>query len=771
MLRLFCQNCNRTVEAVPVENPTDSVAGRCPDCGADLAAHRYIAPGTVINGFRVEREIGRGGMGVVYLAKQLDLDRDVALKVLSDEMASDAVFVEAFFREARAAAALNHPNIVQAIDAGTAENGLHYFVMELITGDNLELHTRQFGALDYDLAFKCATRIADALTFAWESKKLAHRDIKPENIIFTERQEFKLADLGLAKDYHDNTAESEDELMATPAYASPEVIRGEMDKIGFKSDMYSFGATLYQIFTGHPPFEGNDPAELCQKQLDEQPKPLIAIKPELPSRLSILIDRLMEKNPEKRPGSWSYVLHELNSIAVEWLRRKRQAEAELENVEEPQKSFWDSGTKLRLAIIGGLIFMILFFSGAIWHIKKTRASRTVRTDKKEIKVIRKQTTVNNTQQQPQQPQQQPETEPEKKGPAETDTAAENKTAITTEKAPAVEKKEPPRVVVTENTTGAFELLKKNLSPDPYQSWCEVCRFVKSRGNDAEQEEIDFLEELTKKYLEPFGEKLLNDIDDLTIKAEATAVQNDPDDLKALLDKISAVIKRAQDHQKWTDEICTGGELEKLERLKKYVYSRYHVAKNRENAKLQWDRKKMADYNMICEKLLTLSPEEIEARVDAWTQKYQGRLTDHDRSNAFHLKNLAQAKNLTLRKFLRNKSAAFYKQILFPETYPGVRYLRFSPNGKFMIVLDRDGDESRKKAILLDEREAVFLKELLMNPAALENLSITEKKMLINRAFFLKISREKFRRRICKTAEEEKMLFQDLYALPQSVLLR
>lgn len=317
MLLLFCKTCNKKVEAIPLERPKVDFIASCPHCGSMLSPHRLLAPGTMINGFRVEREIGRGGMGIVYLAKQLDLDRDIALKILSDEMASDAAFINAFFREARGAAALNHPNIVQAIDAGTCGD-LHYFVMELIDGENLEVYTAQKGALPTHLALKCATSIADALAYAWDCKKLAHRDIKPENIIMKNNSEFKLADLGLVKDCREGSIDHDENLMATPAYASPEVIRGEKDVPGFKSDMYSFGATLYQLFAGKAPFVHDDPMEVCEMQKECQPKPLIGLNPDLPNEISMLVDKLMEKDPNKRPDSWNAVLHKLNEISYVW---------------------------------------------------------------------------------------------------------------------------------------------------------------------------------------------------------------------------------------------------------------------------------------------------------------------------------------------------------------------------------------------------------------------------------------------------------------------
>ena len=317
MLQLFCKQCNKKVEAIPLDRPKADFIASCPHCGSMLSPHRLIAPGTIINGFRIEREIGRGGMGVVYLAKQLDLDRDIALKVLSDEMASDKSFIEAFFREARGAGALNHPNIVQAIDAGISGD-IHYFVMELIDGENLEVYTAQKGPLPIHLALKCSTSIADALAYAWNFKKLAHRDIKPENIIMKKNSEFKLTDLGLVKDCREGIIVQDENLMATPAYAPPEVIRGEKNVPAFKSDMYSFGATLYQLFSGHAPFVHDDPLVVCEMQQENQPPPLIAVNPDLPPAISMLVDKLMEKDPGKRPDSWNAVLHTLNEITYSW---------------------------------------------------------------------------------------------------------------------------------------------------------------------------------------------------------------------------------------------------------------------------------------------------------------------------------------------------------------------------------------------------------------------------------------------------------------------
>lgn len=293
----------------------DDSAYFCRECGWSIPLRNGLPPGTVIAGFRIEREIGRGAMGVVYLARQVNLDRCVAIKVLSDESASDETFVESFFREARLAASLSHPNIVQAFDAGVTENGIYYFVMELIEGEDLDSILMREGPLDVASALDVLIVVADALGYAWSKSTLSHGDIKPANIIIKENGDIKLADFGLARRYKETTPGGAS-CMGTPAYAAPEVIRGnqEKDVLGFKSDMYSFGATAYHMLVGHEAFQDPDPGRVCDMQLNEQPPPVIALRTGVPSRLSALIDALMEKLPRKRPMTWETVERELRAI-------------------------------------------------------------------------------------------------------------------------------------------------------------------------------------------------------------------------------------------------------------------------------------------------------------------------------------------------------------------------------------------------------------------------------------------------------------------------
>ncbi|MCX6983976.1 MAG: protein kinase, partial [Lentisphaerae bacterium] len=308
----FCNSCKKKVE--PVANGA-SGKSVCADCGAEISMSSVdqLPRGAVINGFMVEDKLGQGGMGVVYKAKQLNLERYVALKVLSDELARDAEFVERFFKEARAAASLNHTNIVQVYDAGSTSDGIYYFAMELIEGETLDTKISRDGLLPQKDALEIAIKIASALDYAWEKQRLCHGDIKPDNIILNSSECAKLADLGLAKSIHDEN-DFKEGIMATPLYAPPEVISGDIHRIDFRSDMYSFGATLYHILSGMPPFPGDDPETVMRKHMNDAPIPLSEVNRELNPAISNLVDRLLLKNPENRPASWKEVCKTLDKI-------------------------------------------------------------------------------------------------------------------------------------------------------------------------------------------------------------------------------------------------------------------------------------------------------------------------------------------------------------------------------------------------------------------------------------------------------------------------
>ena len=264
-----------------------------------------LPPGTEIAGYRIERELGRGAMAVVYRAIQLNLERPVALKVLSPELASSQEFVGRLFNEARAAAALSHASIVQAYDAGLAEGDIYYFAMEYVEGETVQDRIRREGPFPPRTALRMAADIADALDYGWQRQRLTHGDIKPENIMVNTDGETKLADFGLAKvDGHDFAGSG---VMLTPLYASPEAIRGELAKGDCRGDIYAFGATLYHMFSGQPPFPGSETEAVLERHLSEELTPLSEVVRDLPPGVSDLVGSLLAKDAAARPQDWRAV--------------------------------------------------------------------------------------------------------------------------------------------------------------------------------------------------------------------------------------------------------------------------------------------------------------------------------------------------------------------------------------------------------------------------------------------------------------------------------
>lgn len=266
-----------------------------------------------IPGYHVISKLGAGAMAAVFKAKQLSLDRIVAIKVLPRKFSGNRQFIERFYAEGRAAAQLNHPNIVQAYDVGQAGE-FHYFVMEFVDGKTVHdiiTDSKRFGeneALDIIIA------VADALRHAHD-KGLIHRDVKPKNVMFTPQGVAKLADLGLARAIDDKEAAMAEKGKAygTPYYISPEQIRGELN-IGPQADIYSLGATLYHMVTGNVPFNGKNPTEVMQKHLKAPLVPPDHVNPKLSAGISEVIEMMMAKSRRQRYKSCSDLIVDLKAV-------------------------------------------------------------------------------------------------------------------------------------------------------------------------------------------------------------------------------------------------------------------------------------------------------------------------------------------------------------------------------------------------------------------------------------------------------------------------
>ena len=293
----FCSKCGTPIELsekgppAPAENPR--------------APAPALIPGTVLAGkYKILEEIGRGGMGVVYRARDTHLDRFVAIKVLAAEKTSDSGRRQRFTQEARSASSLQHPNIITVHDIA-GEAGMDFIVMEYVTGKTLgDLIPRR--GMPLGAALKCAVQIADALAAA-HLAGIVHRDLKPGNVMVTEEGRVKILDFGLAKlteniggveDMATRTmkpATEEGTILGTTAYMSPEQAEGK--KVDTRSDIFSFGAVLYEMITGQRAFQADTQVSTLAAILNAEPKPFDA---DTPNDLQKLIHRCLRKEPARR---------------------------------------------------------------------------------------------------------------------------------------------------------------------------------------------------------------------------------------------------------------------------------------------------------------------------------------------------------------------------------------------------------------------------------------------------------------------------------------
>lgn len=330
--------------------------------------------GSQIPGYQLLGKLGKGAMATVYKARQMSLDRIVAVKVLPKRLSENPEFVERFYKEGKAAARLSHNNIVQAIDVGQAPEGYHYFVMEYVEGQTLYDimqpppvgEGRNFSEAE---ALDIMIQISDALAHA-HKRNLIHRDVKPKNILLTSDGVAKLTDLGLARAMDDkDAAESEaGKAYGTPYYISPEQIRGDVD-IDYRADIYSLGATMYHLVTGRPPFEGDTPSAVMHKHLKQPLVPADHLNTALSAGIGEIIDVAMAKKRDERYQSTEDMLEDLRAVrrGEPPIHARRAVHLEnLEKLEETGKtvdiapqafvplSIWTSPIVWAIAAIAGL---------------------------------------------------------------------------------------------------------------------------------------------------------------------------------------------------------------------------------------------------------------------------------------------------------------------------------------------------------------------------------------------------------------------------------
>ena len=258
--------------------------------------------GQQIPGYQLLEKLGQGSMGIVFKARQLSMNRPVAIKVLHPRLAANPRDLERFLREAHLAAKLSHHNIVQAIDAGSTGK-VHYFVMEYVEGTTIDEHLKAGKVFGEREALEIILQIAQALEHA-HSRQLIHRDIKPANVVLTTDGVAKLADLGLARQAVGDVLAHDEKgmVIGTPYYIAPEQIRGKPD-IDSRADIYSLGATLYHMVTGRPPYPGTDVDLVLNAHLKEELTPPDHLNTGLSAGLGEVVEFMMAKDRRQRYAS------------------------------------------------------------------------------------------------------------------------------------------------------------------------------------------------------------------------------------------------------------------------------------------------------------------------------------------------------------------------------------------------------------------------------------------------------------------------------------
>lgn len=292
---LACPKCQAEIDVSELE-PFSTV--ECPACG-----HSFVVPGK-LDDFLLLGVIGSGGMGAVYHARDESLGRDVAIKVMLQSLGDNKEFVDNFRREAQAAAKLNHPHIAQIYSFGQA-SGQPYIVMEMVSGERFDEMVSKGEPLDQKLVMDIGLSIAEGLSEGADIG-LIHGDIKPENILLDARNQAKLIDFGIATVAEQEGAEG---IWGTPYYIAPEKVRGQ--KVDFRADIYSLGASLYHALAGKPPFDGETPVEVVKARLESEPPLLHEIRKDVDSQVERIIARMLQAAPGERYPTYKSLISDM----------------------------------------------------------------------------------------------------------------------------------------------------------------------------------------------------------------------------------------------------------------------------------------------------------------------------------------------------------------------------------------------------------------------------------------------------------------------------
>src|SRR4051794_28773722 len=342
--------------------------------------------GTQLNGrYRLDSQVGAGGMSTVYKAFDMTLERPVAIKLLHRDIAADSDQLERFRREARAVAQLSHPHIVTVIDAGE-DDGRPYIVFEFVAGETLKQRIKRLGRLPIDEAVAYAIEIARALGAA-HSRNIVHRDVKPQNVLIDEEGRAKVTDFGIARTLDDEGLTADGRVLGTTDYVAPEQALGH--DVNGQSDIYSLGVVLYEMLTGDVPFHGENQVSVAMKHVREDMPDVAVRRPEISASLGSVLDRMTDKDLGRRyPDAQTLVPDLEDALAIEAARSGRstgEATAVLRTLPEgtrrrlPLRLRWR--LPLALVLLAGAItvaLVVLLGNEAVDRAQKGTGSGTIK---------------------------------------------------------------------------------------------------------------------------------------------------------------------------------------------------------------------------------------------------------------------------------------------------------------------------------------------------------------------------------------------------------
>ncbi len=332
-----------------------------------------------IPGYQLLEKLGQGSMGMVYKARQVSMNRLVAIKVLHPRLAANPKYLERFTQEAHIAARLNHNNVVQAIDVGTIGN-LNYFIMEYVQGTTIKAHLEAGKIYQEQEALEIVRQVAQALDHA-HRRHLVHRDIKPANIILTTEGVAKLADLGLAREMADpqRTELEKGLVLGTPYYIAPEQIQGD-DGVDVRADIYALGATLYHMVTGQPPFPGSNVDKVLRAHLKDELTPPDHLNTTLSSGIGEVVEVMMAKDRAQRyqnPGTLLMDLESLLAGQSPKVASQQFAQSSLHNLaegevaeEEDARAAGRGVHTIWLAVLGGILGLSVILNVVLLLLRK-----------------------------------------------------------------------------------------------------------------------------------------------------------------------------------------------------------------------------------------------------------------------------------------------------------------------------------------------------------------------------------------------------------------